>query len=102
MKTIWIVHGSTGEYSDRGEWNVVAVKTKELAEEWIKALDIQYQSIPQHMKDSRWDYEDEMKKIMSLDPSFSMDYTGTSYFYGEVRLAEGSPPITNGEQHDVG
>lgn len=91
MKTIWIVHGSTGEYSDRCEWNVVAVETEELAQQWVRALDLQYQSIPQSMRDDRWDHEDDMKKIMSLDPEFSMDYTGTHYFIARVPFSDGPP-----------
>lgn len=100
MKTIWIVHGSTGEYSDRSEWNVVAVETEEMAQQWVKALDIQYQSIPQAMRNDRWDHEEELKKIMSLDPDFSMDSTGTHYFIAKVPFSAEPPAILSQERND--
>lgn len=91
MNTIWVVQGTTGEYSDRDEWIVVAVNSQELAEEWIKALDIQYQSIPPELRDDRWEHQDAIEKIMSLDPKFRMDYTGTSYFYSESPFSSADP-----------
>lgn len=84
MKEIFVVIGSTGEYSDRSEWCVAAVETEDAAKRYVAALDVQYQSIPQHMRDDRWDHEDEIKAIMTLDPEFSMDYTGTRYHYHAV------------------
>lgn len=92
MKSIFVVHGSTGEYSDRSEWDVVAVPTREMGEEYIAALGVQYQQIPQSMKDYHWEKEEEIKAIMSLDPNFSMDYTGTRYFLTEVRFTSSITP----------
>lgn len=85
MERIWIVMGSTGEYSDRTEWPVVAFTTESAAKARIAALDVKMQEIPQHWRENRWEHEDEIKAHMaSLDPGFRMDYTGTRYFVYEV------------------
>lgn len=79
---LWIVYGSCGEYSDRTEWAVAIVDCEDDAKLMVTMLQQQYLNIPQEMRENRWDHEDEMKAIMSLDPSFQCDYTGTSYFSG--------------------
>lgn len=86
MKQLWIVHGSTGEYSDRSEWNVAVTDCEDDAKLLVLALQQQYLSIPQEMKENRWDVaaKNAKKAIMSLDPCFQCDYTGTYYFYGSA------------------
>jgi hypothetical protein len=81
-KQLWIVYGSTGEYSDRDEWNVAVVDSEADAQTLVTLLQQQYLSIPQALRDDRWKHEDKIKAIMSLDPGFRMDYTGTCYGYG--------------------
>lgn len=82
MKQLWVVYGSTGEYSDRSEWNVAVVDSEADAQALVTMLKQQYLSIPPAMQEDRWDHEEDMKKIMSLDPYFQCDYTGTHYNYG--------------------
>lgn len=82
MNQLWIVYGSTGEYSDRDEWAVAVVDCEDDAKLMVVKLQEQFLSIPKEMHDDRWDHEDAMKAIMSLDPGFRCDYTGTSYFCG--------------------
>ncbi len=84
MGKVYIVYGSSGEYSDRTEWAVAVVETEDDAKAYVAALDEQYKQIPQEMHEARWCHEDEMKAIMTLDPCFESDYTGTHYFYGEA------------------
>lgn len=79
----YVIIGTTGEYSDRNEWPVAVVSSEDAAKRYIKALDQQYQQMPPHWQDRRWEYDDEIKAHMSLDPNFGCDYTGTSYFYCE-------------------
>lgn len=86
MSKVFVVTGSTGEYSDRSEWNVVAVNSREVAERYVLVLQRQYQSIPPDMKENRWDHEDDIKAIMSLDPHFEQDYTGSRWYVSEVTL----------------
>jgi hypothetical protein len=81
-KKLWIVYGSCGEYSDRDEWPVAVVDCEDDAKLMVVMLQQQYLSIPPDMRENRWDHEDAMKAIMSLDPGFRCDYTGTSYSYG--------------------
>lgn len=89
MSEVFIIYGTTGEYSDRSEWAVAVVESESDAKTFVTALKQQYQQIPQSMHDDRWENEDRMKAIMTLDPYFSTDYTGTNYFYGS---AEFVPP----------
>jgi hypothetical protein len=79
---VFIIFGNTGEYSDRYEWPVAVVETEDAAKKYVAALDKQYLSIPAQWHDD-WpaDRDDEMAAIMSLDPNFSCDYTGTTYHY---------------------
>jgi hypothetical protein len=86
MAKCYIVVGMTGEYSDRSEWPVVVLDNEQAAKEYVAALDVQLQKIPQEYKDERWEHEDEMQAIMSLDPSFYMDYTGTGYHIRECEI----------------
>lgn len=83
-RKIFVVMGTTGEYSDRSEWPVAAVETEDEAKQYIAALERQYQNIPPSMKQDRWKNRDKVKALMTLDPSFDEDYTGTSYFMCEV------------------
>lgn len=87
-KTIYVVMGSTGEYSDRSEWAVAAVEGKDGAEQYVKALQRQYESIPPKLKRDRWSNSERIKAIMTLDPCFDEDYTGTHWFLHEVPLVE--------------
>lgn len=85
MQCVWIVMGTTGEYSDRSEWPVVACTSEEGAKARVAALDIRMQQMPQEWREDRLAHMDEIKAHMApLDGSFSMDYTGTSYFVYEV------------------
>lgn len=89
MDRVWIVMGSTGEYSDRTDWPVVAFASEAEAKERIAALDVRMQKIKQEWRDAPWECEDEIKAHMApLDPYFSSGYTGTSYFFYEVELAQ--------------
>lgn len=83
-ETLWIVYGSTGEYSDRTEWAVAVVDCEDDAKLLVTILQQQYLKIPPEMLEDQWNHEAEMKAIMSLDPDFKCYYTGTSYFYGRA------------------
>ena len=91
---IYVVSGSTGEYSDRTDWMVRAYSSEEAA----KAVVVEYDAAAKEIearcrleeddpnyfdKYKRWD---EDFKWPHPDPSFQMDYTGTYYSYGEIEL----------------
>ena len=86
MKTIYIVMGTTGEYSDRTEWPVIAFEDKKLAEDQVRyaktTADIIYEKCLEYNKFP-------LKSLKnSYDPNMKMDYTGTSYFIYETTLWE--------------
>jgi len=91
--TIYVVMGTTGEYSDRGEWPVRAHRTKLAAEDHVaraerlaKAAFAKYGS---HM--FSWQTEAEgglSDEFKAEDPNLNWQYTGTSYFIYEVELAD--------------
>jgi len=86
---IYVVQGSTGEYSDHREWLVKAFKSQEKAQDFVSFLDskllelgLKYESVYTHE-----DMEKE-EKMMEFDPQFQFDYTGTMYSILEVELEE--------------
>lgn len=85
MKDAWVIMGTTGEYSDRSEWSVAVVYSVKDAESYIAALSKQQQSIPQEWRQNSWDYEAQIQERMTLDPYYSEDYTGTSYYYAAAK-----------------
>lgn len=92
---IWIIHGTTGEYSDRGEWVVEAHDSKDAAMARIVALDALLLAHGyKHGEPVRgdWKERDAAKKAfreLSGDSHFDADYTGTSYFLSECDLKQG-------------
>jgi hypothetical protein len=87
-KTLYVVMGTTGEYSDRSEWPVAAVEGEESAKQYVRALERQYQSIPPSLKEDRWKNREKVKALMTLDPQFDEDYTGTQWFFSEVPFVD--------------
>jgi hypothetical protein len=82
MNTIYVVMGSTGEYSDKDYWPVKAFLNKELSEKYIAKCSARAREI-ENTRPSRYDLE---KGLNKFDPEMRMDYTGTSYFYYQVEL----------------
>jgi hypothetical protein len=87
---IWIVFGTTGEYSDRGEWPVDAYRTEEGAQARVKQLTEALQESGIERMD-RW--TDPWEKALDAfraahDPQFSIDYTGTSWHIVACELRE--------------
>ena len=82
MKKIFVVMGSTGEYSDRTEWPVLAYTDEDLAKEHVVNADRRAKEIYATRK-TRYGVE---KGINEFDPDMDMNYTGTSYFLYTVDL----------------
>jgi uncharacterized protein YllA (UPF0747 family) len=87
---IWIVYGSTGEYSDRSEWPVDAHRTEAAAQARVKALTEALQASGIERM-TRW--EDEWHTAVDAfkaahDPRFSIDYTGTSWYVDSCQLRD--------------
>jgi hypothetical protein len=105
MKKIYVVFGSTGEWSDKTDWLVKAFKDEEKARDLVTACaetarcifvqgekdsdELDDYGVPHPIRFTN-KFEDIIIKsgIYSLDPDFKMDYVGTSYYYREVELEE--------------
>jgi len=81
---VFIVYGTTGEYSDRSEWAVCAYPKREDADKhadqaklWDHKNGREWASLP---------YDKREKN--PYDPEYTRDYTGTDYYVLECELKE--------------
>jgi hypothetical protein len=81
---IFLVQGTTGEYSDRSEWVVCAFRSKEKAE--AHAHDAQWRA--KEIEHSHQRYYHPKQGENEFDPEMQMDYTGTAYFLEECELRD--------------
>lgn len=91
---IYIVNGTTGEYSDRSEWAVEAWTTKEAAEARVRDLGDKLQAsgvATLGYGDQKRAAEEKFRTDPDGDPGFSCDYTGTSWFVTECELRNATP-----------
>lgn len=93
MKTIWIVQGSTGEYSDHTEWVVRAFVSKVKAERLVVEAQARANEIGIAKSDysgSWWTLEGnkDPRTVNEFDLNMQLDYTGTHYTCFEVELDE--------------
>jgi hypothetical protein len=84
---IYIVEGSTGEYSDHQEWPVVAYEEEidaklhvAAAEEWARVNSVSTQS------DTLLDYHERSDLKNPYDEGMRIDYTGVRYHYYSVEV----------------
>lgn len=90
---MFVVVGSTGEYSDRQEWFVAAYDSEAKAQQHVLALDAWLRANRLHQDDDV-DYlsADSRGVVCPLDQSFSCDYTGTRYHVDPVEVRD-QPPV---------
>lgn len=102
MKTIYILQGTTGEYSDRTDWIVRAYSNKEDAVKAQQDVTDAFVKLWQFMEANQlsyWDYfydtldatyneeaTNLVAEVHKIDPKFQMDYTGTSWWINECWL----------------
>lgn len=88
--TIFIVFGTTGEYSDRTEWPVKAFRDEQRAKDFVELLTSKSREIYSEDNHS-FKYWSEVAKHSKIpeDPNFRLDYTGTSYYYVSTQLENG-------------
>lgn len=84
---IWMVGGTTGEYSDRTEWVVDAWRTEQEAQNRVKFLKARMQELGltggnRHSEK----YRTAEKEMRKEDKAFQSDYTGTEYYLCELEL----------------
>jgi hypothetical protein len=87
MGNVYVVIGSTGEYSDRDEWPVCAYLDEDLA----KAHVVRAGERAAEIHATRPSRYEEPTGTNEHDPGMKMDYTGTFYHYWAV-------PLTGGEK----
>lgn len=90
MKMLHIVMGTTGEYSDRSEWPVVAYHDETLAMEHVRLATRRAKEI--FAVYDRQNYGVELPKN-EYDADMQMQYTGTDYFIYVVPVARSLPKI---------
>lgn len=79
MKNIYLVYGKTGEYADRVEWVVGAFTTKRKASIHAKRA--------QGFSDKQtWQNWNPNANPNPFDFDMRLDYTGTNYFVGKIKL----------------
>jgi len=88
VSKIYVISGSTGEYSDRTEWLVEAHSTEVAAQARINQLDelmleLNVDGNGSYMYEQRAAAEKAMRVHPKGDPYFRLDYTGSSYSYAE-------------------
>ena len=86
-RDIWVVIGTTGEYSDRMAWLTRAFFDEESAKEYVLFLATERQKLPPR-GDRREDREKVEASMQAFDAEYIEDYTGTSWYVEKVALSE--------------
>lgn len=96
MKAIWLVEGSTGEYSDHREWPVGWYETQDEAEDAVTALTRAVNTLGGGSSDYKLlrKVEEKMRDL-SIDAGCSIDYTGINYRAYEVAYGPSGGDIAN-------
>ncbi len=83
MKQIFIVQGSTGEYSDHQEWFYKAYYSQDAATKVAEELNAKLLELGIHRQcdysQEFSTYKEKAKLFLKNDPKFSLDYTGSDY-----------------------
>lgn len=80
MDKVYVVWGSTGEYSDHTEWHVKAFADEEKAKDLVLKASARARELKAKYPEY-WDIPDGSNEY---DPKFQSDYTGTNYGYETV------------------
>jgi len=93
VNKVYMVWGSTGEYSDHCTWIVATFTSEqrantfcERANAWLK----EHKAHSEQPEASRTYYDHTLPGKNPYDPKMEMDYTGTDYFVGWSRF---NPPL---------
>lgn len=87
MKKIYIVQGSSGEYSDREEWLVCAYVNQQQAENHVLKATARAKELYAQIPD-RWSSSQILAGANEYDPAMRTHYAGTIYYVGETTLDE--------------
>lgn len=92
MVVVFLVTGSTGEYSDRGEWPVYVFGTEPEARAYVEFLTVKRQELGVGYEDEYDAREAAEKAMQAFDPRYSEDYTGTSWRVDRVAFGPATAP----------
>lgn len=82
---IFVVIGSTGEYSDHQEWPVASFDTEQAAQEHIAFLSDTWRILKGGGDLPGWtERQAAAKQMEAFDPSFKCDYTDSRYYFWKV------------------
>ena len=91
---IYVVMGTTGEYSDRSEWPVVAFHTEKAANKRVKELADWAITKGVHTSQGGGDFNTRARVSKDCPGAggeyFRIDYTGIDWYVMPVRLADTS------------
>lgn len=92
IENIWIVEGSSGEYSDRRDWVVCAYRTEAEAKRHAELAEARSKELRRD-SGSYWDIPAGANE---WDPQELHDYTGTRYWHSltELRSFDKTPERT--------
>lgn len=93
-ETIWIVQGTTGEYSDRTDWYVCAYRSQEMAEEHASKAMRRAKEIQHGNKQ----YYRPVPGENEFDPAMLLDYTGTEYTTASIEIRDAVPALADRER----
>lgn len=83
MSKVYVVSGSTGEYSDHSIWLVGVFSDEDSARSLVDFLNERLEGA----KDLDWDGRDSLvDSLREYDPDMRIYYTGTEYEYAEFEL----------------
>lgn len=90
---IYVVEGSTGEYSDNRNWAVCAYRDEDEAKAHVERAERRAAEIFATCAGDYWAwrskmFRDEERPMNEHDPAMDLDYTGTHYTYYPVKLYE--------------
>jgi hypothetical protein len=97
MTKIYVVMGSTGEYSDGREWMVAAYTDEEKAKTHVELANARVRELGISFDDDSvlWQDRDKFAEAMKpLDDQCQVDYTGTGYHLVDVDLLDEVPGKT--------
>lgn len=96
MSEIWIVEGSSGEYSDHSDWPIKAFRVKTAAERLVVEAQARANEIEQNKQSMDWsdwcDLQDQQppdpRTVNEFDPDMEMSYNGVHYTCYAIELVE--------------
>lgn len=91
---IFLVMGSTGEYSDRYEWPVGAYLNEAAAREHADLAAFEAKRLHKSKQSKYASVEEGANKY---DPTMNMSYTGTDYYVMTTEMLDAIPGIDNNE-----